>query len=173
MPSVVAWYERLFFNVVDRLDATDWIMLKAIGTKSLIEPTESDLDVVLKLLGYFGGPLVLDAAIKYLLVDQDEATGTVSNDDHQLADRVGRLARVMTIPIDEDAIPALSEVVGEIVTPAQEAAAKQTLHEMDSDDTSSALDALTTQIAAAFTSVDESADAEQVIEMLRCFQGLE
>lgn len=63
--SVVA-YERLFFNVTDRLDASDYILLQAIG--ELLPPgwTKPDFARLVKLVGYQGGLLPLDAFLSYL-----------------------------------------------------------------------------------------------------------
>ncbi len=62
-------YESTFFNVKDRLRATDWVT-KSIHDSvagSALEPgdamTEDDIGLLLRLFGYFGGPLILEHLI--------------------------------------------------------------------------------------------------------------
>jgi len=67
-PETVAWYEALFYNVTDRLQARDWILLSVIG-KRPIPDTPPDRGQILKLLAYHGGPLLLEAVAGHLLGD--------------------------------------------------------------------------------------------------------
>jgi len=69
LADAIAWYEKLFFNVRDRLDARDWVV-KTIrdtagrrrrGSDALL--SEREIGQFYRLLGYFGGPLILDHAI--------------------------------------------------------------------------------------------------------------
>jgi hypothetical protein len=67
LPSAVDWYEKIFFNVRDRLDATDYIVKQVIGKPEERKATAregaiSDFQeqISYKLFGYYGGPLVLD-----------------------------------------------------------------------------------------------------------------
>jgi hypothetical protein len=71
-PDVVDIYEKVFFNVLDRLESRDWIV-KVI--KDDREPsdtcgsgalTDSQRWRQYRLFAYFGGPLVLDALIAAL-----------------------------------------------------------------------------------------------------------
>lgn len=69
MPEVVDYYEKLFFNVRDRLSAKSWIIKTIIGPAFRREP-ESDGMIsshmqhsALKLFAYFGGPAVLDVML--------------------------------------------------------------------------------------------------------------
>jgi hypothetical protein len=61
--GVVELYERLFFDVRDRLGAPDFIMSQVVGPKAYMGLNAQDLDVLWKLLGYVHGPDALDAAI--------------------------------------------------------------------------------------------------------------
>jgi len=65
-PAVVATYEELFFAVRDRLDATHYILCKAIGHSP--EPQEGgpSIGVLMKRSAYFHGPAVLDPWLRYL-----------------------------------------------------------------------------------------------------------
>jgi hypothetical protein len=58
--KTVQWYEALFFNVRDRLHASDWIVATAIGN-------DRTPAAVLKRFAYFAGPHVLDAVQPYLV----------------------------------------------------------------------------------------------------------
>lgn len=69
LPDSVFWYETIFFNVRDRLNCHDWIVKSILGT-ALTRSTHRDgsltdqqRDLVYKLFGYFGGPLVLNVMI--------------------------------------------------------------------------------------------------------------
>lgn len=59
-PEAVAWYERLFFNVRDRLRARDWILRKAIMPAVDNSWEGNDVELSLKYFGYFGGKILLD-----------------------------------------------------------------------------------------------------------------
>ena len=59
VPAITA-YEALFFNVLDRLEATSYIAHTVIGPKLHEGLTPSDIDVLWKFYGYHGGSLVLD-----------------------------------------------------------------------------------------------------------------
>ena len=59
--AIIDMYQRLFFCLKDRHEAHDWIVSQAIGI------WERDLQSLIKSLGYFGGPLVLEASLPYLL----------------------------------------------------------------------------------------------------------
>lgn len=60
-PAVVGWYEVLFFNVRDRLNARDWIICRAIGSGFSVAC--QDLGQVLRAVGYLGGPAALDVML--------------------------------------------------------------------------------------------------------------
>jgi hypothetical protein len=78
IPQTIHWYEKLFFNVTDRLDRRDWItkhvLIPALTNAQALRSTPNGtfrqdnwarpfLDGTLKLFAYFGGPLVLDVLI--------------------------------------------------------------------------------------------------------------
>lgn len=69
LPGVITWYERLFFNVRDRLTCHDWVVKSVLGTAASRiantdgSHTEYQRDLTYKLFGYFGGPMVLDVVI--------------------------------------------------------------------------------------------------------------
>lgn len=68
--AVVDAYEALFFQVADRLGAQDWVIWHAIGHR------DESQAILLRRLAYFGGPLVLDTVLPYLVGDRDPFAGT-------------------------------------------------------------------------------------------------
>lgn len=61
LPSTIAWYEMVFFNVRDRLNSRDWVQ-RIVLIPAILRGIEGrDEDAAWKLFGYFGGPAVLDA----------------------------------------------------------------------------------------------------------------
>lgn len=71
--AIVQTYEALFFQVLDRLGARDWILLHAIGQGRADEMNAS----LLRKFAYFGGPLLLGAVLPYLVGDRDPMAGTL------------------------------------------------------------------------------------------------
>jgi hypothetical protein len=65
--SAVAAFEALFFNVRDRLQSRDWIYLAVLkppaGSTAAGEMTDELRGHAYRFLGYFGGPVILDAAL--------------------------------------------------------------------------------------------------------------
>ena len=64
--EVVAAYERLFFDVRDKLGAADHVVLNVIGPGVHDAESAGDPEVWTKLIGYFYGPLALDAVLDAL-----------------------------------------------------------------------------------------------------------
>src|SRR5262249_2171902 len=60
-PAAVKWYERLYFNVRDRLDCDGYIRHSAIRNWAL-EPEPAD---VIKQIGYYGGLGTVELVLKY------------------------------------------------------------------------------------------------------------
>lgn len=67
LPSAVDWYERIFFNVRDRLDSPHYIFKQVIGRldEHAVNTSDRRLTTVheqisYKFFGYVGGPLLLD-----------------------------------------------------------------------------------------------------------------
>jgi hypothetical protein len=63
--SAVEAYHALFFDVRGSLRSIDYISTVVIGPKRHVGLTAVDADVILKLFAYGGGPLVLDAAVRF------------------------------------------------------------------------------------------------------------
>jgi hypothetical protein len=61
LPETVEAYERVFFAVRDRLAADGWVLCHVIGRQMHYGLTEQDLDVLWRFVGYYFGPVMLDA----------------------------------------------------------------------------------------------------------------
>jgi len=61
--KVVEWYELLFFNVSDRIKNTSYVLNQVMGPAVHRGLTDRQYDVLWKLLGYFCGPVALDAFV--------------------------------------------------------------------------------------------------------------
>jgi hypothetical protein len=65
-PSAIDYFEKLFFNVRDRLDCSDWISLvirRQTSEHSADERGGTDLGYIIRLYAFYGGPLVLRALV--------------------------------------------------------------------------------------------------------------
>jgi hypothetical protein len=63
IPEAIQWYEGLFFNVRDRLEANNWIQDTVILPGYLNNFNEPPEHMMLKFFGYYGGPVLLDFMI--------------------------------------------------------------------------------------------------------------
>jgi hypothetical protein len=63
--EVVTAYHHTFFDVRDRRHAEGYVLHQVIGPKAHAGLTEADVEVILKLYAYAGGPLVVDALVSY------------------------------------------------------------------------------------------------------------
>jgi hypothetical protein len=63
--EVVTAFHNTFFDVRDRLHAEGYVLHQVIGPKAHAGLTEADVDVILKMYAYAGGPLVVDALVSY------------------------------------------------------------------------------------------------------------
>jgi hypothetical protein len=62
-PRVIETYHDTFFHVRDRLHVEGYILFQVIGPKAHRGLTEADVDVILKMYAYSGGPAALDAVL--------------------------------------------------------------------------------------------------------------
>lgn len=67
-PGAIDCYEKMFFNVRDRLDSSDWVMNLIHGfhgNRGILSATESlsDTDRTLRFFAYYGGIFILEALI--------------------------------------------------------------------------------------------------------------
>jgi hypothetical protein len=96
-------YEQLFFNVVDRLENTSYILFHAVGAASYKGFAGDDSGAVLKWFAYMGGPVVLDA-----LIDLDFGSPDRPEDERFLDELRLKLAvAIKLLPIDSSTAPRL------------------------------------------------------------------
>ncbi|MFH1920176.1 MAG: hypothetical protein ABIP48_09865, partial [Planctomycetota bacterium] len=96
--ETVYWYQKLFFHVVPRLNASGYIRLKVIG-RSAFKPIRPDeIATLLKYFGYYGGPVVLEAVMPYLLPGAGDGTSDIANGDPELAEKIRRFIEILAIP---------------------------------------------------------------------------
>lgn len=102
-PGTVAAYEAAFFNVRDRLGSPYFVLLQAIPNH-FEKLLESDTATILKLFGYFMGPVALDVMLKHAV---DEAgrlrspqLASLKTEDERLAARAQTAVAAMTGPVD-------------------------------------------------------------------------
>lgn len=62
-PTIIDLYEKIFFNVTEKLRNTDYIMTCVLGPSVHSGLSDRDYDLLWKLFGYLYGPTVLDAFI--------------------------------------------------------------------------------------------------------------
>ena len=109
LPATVDWYEKLFFNVRDRLNAHVWIAKIIRGPRHVPRlDTDGSLTAAgraaaIKRLAYLGGPLILDSVIRSL--SPRLACGSDSNTsawfDESFVARIKSLATIAVANIDE------------------------------------------------------------------------
>ena len=64
-PRVIETYHSTFFHVRDRLHVEGYILFQVIGPKAHSGLTEADVDVILMMNAYFGGPVLVDQLVDY------------------------------------------------------------------------------------------------------------
>jgi hypothetical protein len=69
--GVIRTFEALHFNVLDRLDARDWVTTHAVGWGRYDPARGRDAAAVLRAFAYHGGPLALEAVLPYLAGGKD------------------------------------------------------------------------------------------------------
>lgn len=60
-PNVIGWYERVFYDVRDRLDHHDYVVHVLLGDKHHNGMNERDFGLFWKFMAFTGGPITLDA----------------------------------------------------------------------------------------------------------------
>lgn len=101
--TTVAAYEAVFFAVRERLHAETHILLAAIGAERLVSG-RYDRGQQLKLLGFFGGPRVLDAALAAL----SNPPAAKSSGDASCSAKIAILAAMLEAPLAPKAALKLS-----------------------------------------------------------------
>jgi hypothetical protein len=100
--EAVEVYEQLFFNVVDRLTSTSYILFHAVGAASYRGFDGDDSGAVLKWFAYMGGPRVLD----FLLDGRDAPGGPMPVEGRVIpTDEAARSASLRRMALAAKALP--------------------------------------------------------------------
>jgi hypothetical protein len=98
---VIDAYEALFFHCRDRLDASDWVLVQAVGMRAWAGAEGPDPAVIFKWFAYQGGPVVLEAVQPYLVGGKD-----LFDPPLDLATTEGRREQVVRLAVAAQLLPA-------------------------------------------------------------------
>jgi len=100
--DAVAVYEALFFQIKDRLNATDWIRKRAIKGEVFSHSRESRTDVIVKSFAYFGGIQVLELIWPYLIHKSGPLAAPVQLDtvEGRKLEKVRLVLLAQSLPLD-------------------------------------------------------------------------
>jgi hypothetical protein len=107
--DVVDTYESLFFDCSDRLDASDWVALNVIDRKLVGPKAIPDTAGTFKAFAYYGGPLVLDAVVPYLVDGKD-----LFNPSLDLSTLEGRQEQTIRLAVAVEMLPRDSATNNEL-----------------------------------------------------------
>jgi len=101
--EIVFWYEKTFFNVLDRIDNRSYIISVAMGRSIHKGLFERDYDLLWKMLGYGLGPHVIDAVTSKLMNPQhvlsaDQVDAALQQQTDSLVHTKGWIA-MQTLPV--------------------------------------------------------------------------
>ena len=112
--AVVAWYERLFFNVLDRLDNRGWIAHNVMGEILHAGATERDHELLWKLYGYIGGghllDVVIDKRIDIVRPEKPDDVKAFMGDEVQNMTSLKSMFAARLIPVNSYTQPAILEI---------------------------------------------------------------
>jgi hypothetical protein len=111
--AVVAAYEATFYAVRDRLGHADDLLFAAFGARLYDGGAGGDPVVAVKLLAYFGGPLVADALLALPLGDTTPA-GTAPPADPHLAGLFRLAVAAQAVRVDARTAPVLVWLLGRV-----------------------------------------------------------
>lgn len=114
-PGIVAWYEKAFFSVRDRLDSHGWVSHVIIGELLQTGLTERKPDILWKLYGYAGGGAVLDLVIDHVHRNKTSSKDVQSataffKDDMKQTMAVKASIAAKTLKLDNTSGPIVLEV---------------------------------------------------------------
>jgi hypothetical protein len=113
-PEVIIWYEKTFFNVLDRLARKRYIFTVVMGESLQRGMTARDYDLLWKFYGYIGGPCVLDAVVGHNFEPQKpenaEHSESFSSDDTRHANLINSMIASRTMPINSYTQQAILEI---------------------------------------------------------------
>lgn len=101
--DIIKYYEKVFFNVREKLNNSDYIMTCVIGPSVQAGLSDRDYDLLWKLFGYLYGPTVLNSFItttsrRYRPETQNEIDAALADDTRSAIQRkVAVVARTFSI----------------------------------------------------------------------------
>jgi hypothetical protein len=99
-PAAIVAFEKLFFDVLDRLKCADYIAFACFGPKYIRhELTRDDKDILLRMFGYFGGPIILDYVAPYILTPGIDLS-LISQRHAELGPKIRRMLAMETTRFD-------------------------------------------------------------------------
>jgi hypothetical protein len=84
-PETVSVYEKLFFNVRDRLDNKNYIASEVLGNAFMAGLSNKSMELTAKYFGYFGGPLILE-----LILDAFDGSIEAPTESRDMGDWLSR-----------------------------------------------------------------------------------
>jgi hypothetical protein len=95
--DLIEVYETLYFEVKERLGASDWVVATVLGRRYYEGTAEEDVDLIWKAVAYNLGPYALDALLEGLR--HPGSTPIPAARDPQLDELVKLYALVLTTPV--------------------------------------------------------------------------
>ena len=92
-PSCLEVYEKLFFNVLDRLNKRTWVTNSVVGRALQVGLTERDFNILWKIYGYMAGPHMLDLLISKIGMERKIAK-TPEQAQAMLSDSIPNMAMI-------------------------------------------------------------------------------
>ena len=169
-PSAITAFESLFFHVLDRLECSAYIRHKVLGKKFICDLlTLDDKDILLKMFGYYGGPIILKHVSPYIMNPTLDIS-LLSPLHRELGPKIRRLLAILTTrftwPTDakskqlmEESEPATAEQIEEMIHDAI-AKGKTVLHPVKREAKSSRVE------------LAKSSESDSVLKSLACGGGL-
>jgi hypothetical protein len=145
--EVILWYERLFFDVKDKLDSRDWIINRVLGPSFCKGIRRRDFDLLLKLYALIGGEFVLDALMQDSSITIPKPKSKQEVDGFWQADQKDNITRQAALSIR--CLPVITETQGIILDSYQ----KMLEFEKESANSSDAQGLIVKNIQSALASV--------------------
>jgi hypothetical protein len=115
--AVVDAYGDIFFAVRNRLHAKDWLINVVVGRRAHQGLAEHDQEILLKVYGMRGGPVVLDSLVRYFrnpvtIPAAQDGPDVVGLGDVQLHRLICQSIRILTLPANAIHLPGLVVLLG-------------------------------------------------------------
>jgi hypothetical protein len=130
--STIEFYEKIFFNVKDRLHNIVWIVDQVFGTSLVVGVPFERYQILWKFYGYFGGVNILDKVISLAPERCETLTEFVKSELQQLMFfKAAIMARNMRA--DEESMKTLFSSITKILEIETKTVQTQSFEQLDSD----------------------------------------